>query len=624
MRRARGGEMVRTCGCATRSSSSRALRSARAPSRSRAASPAARSPAARRPGAWSSQRRVRAGGVRRGRLDAPAAEWLRRDPGGRRRGVVRRRAQQPGRRVAGPLHARPGRLRGVPGARRARRARLPRRPCRRPPGAHGCRARLPEHGPPARGAPRARVRPRGAGMHAMPAEPRGRGELRLVRRDGGPSRARARPRLDAVARHPCDRADRALVLRRPAPEGARAAGGRRLPRAGGGRVRPQPRARVPLQRPRRPRSVARAGGGALPARPRRRRGLGAGHAGAHERRAARHRAGRCACRRWVARGARRGAGRPGARAGLSARRGSPRRCPGPPVRLPETDGRAVTPLVRGGRPVAVVVHRAELLDDPGLLEDVGAAAGLALDHERLQAEARARLEQLRASRARTVEAGDAERRRLERDLHDGAQQRLVVLSFALRLLRAELDGDDAGQSRRRRGGAGRRARGAARARARDLPGRARRRGPRHGAGGARRGRAGADRDRHAARGALPPRRRGRRLLPRRRGRQARSRAPGSTCARSVRRPPARRDRQRRQPRRRPRRPGGPDRCARRPARRRAGDVGPPPCERRSRADRDRRRRDAVARGPRAAARRCRLRRRRPGDRRCRSCCGRCG
>jgi signal transduction histidine kinase len=108
------------------------------------------------------------------------------------------------------------------------------------------------------------------------------------------------------------------------------------------------------------------------------------------------------------------------------------------VGLPDADGRVVTPLLRGGRPVAVLVHKAELRDDPGLLDDVGAAASLALDHERLQAEARAQLEQLRASRARTVEAGDAERRRLERDLHDGAQQRLVVLSFALRLLGAEL------------------------------------------------------------------------------------------------------------------------------------------------------------------------------------------
>jgi signal transduction histidine kinase len=104
----------------------------------------------------------------------------------------------------------------------------------------------------------------------------------------------------------------------------------------------------------------------------------------------------------------------------------------------ELSAGTVTPLVRGGRPVALLGHRAELLDDPGLLEEVAAAAGLALDHERLQAQARARLEQLRASRARTVEAGDAERRRLERDLHDGAQQRLVVLSFALRLLRAEV------------------------------------------------------------------------------------------------------------------------------------------------------------------------------------------
>jgi signal transduction histidine kinase len=113
------------------------------------------------------------------------------------------------------------------------------------------------------------------------------------------------------------------------------------------------------------------------------------------------------------------------------------------VELPDVDGRAVTPLVRGGQPVAVLVHRVELLDDPGLIEDVGAAAGLALDRERLQAETRAQLEQLRASRARTVEAGDTNRRRLERDLHDGAQQRLVVLSFALRRLRAELGSDRA-------------------------------------------------------------------------------------------------------------------------------------------------------------------------------------
>jgi signal transduction histidine kinase len=109
-------------------------------------------------------------------------------------------------------------------------------------------------------------------------------------------------------------------------------------------------------------------------------------------------------------------------------------------------GRVATPLLRGGRPVAVLVHGAELLDDPGLLEEVGTAARLALDHERLQAELRAQLEALRASRARTVQASDAERRRLERDLHDGAQQRLVVLSFALALLRDALGPDSSARA----------------------------------------------------------------------------------------------------------------------------------------------------------------------------------
>jgi signal transduction histidine kinase len=118
---------------------------------------------------------------------------------------------------------------------------------------------------------------------------------------------------------------------------------------------------------------------------------------------------------------------------------------GRPVRLPQAEGRAVTPLLRGGNAVAVLIHKAELLDDPGLVEEVGRAATLALEHERLQAEVRAQLDQLRASRSRTVAAGDAERRRLERDLHDGAQQRLVVLSLALRLLRAELSGAAAGR-----------------------------------------------------------------------------------------------------------------------------------------------------------------------------------
>jgi len=115
------------------------------------------------------------------------------------------------------------------------------------------------------------------------------------------------------------------------------------------------------------------------------------------------------------------------------------------VELPDSDGRAVTTLLRGGNAVAVLIHRADLLDDPGPVEELGRAATLALEHERLQAEVRAQLDQLRAARARTVEAGDAERRRLERDLHDGAQQRLVVLSLALRLLRGEVSGPASGR-----------------------------------------------------------------------------------------------------------------------------------------------------------------------------------
>jgi signal transduction histidine kinase len=64
---------------------------------------------------------------------------------------------------------------------------------------------------------------------------------------------------------------------------------------------------------------------------------------------------------------------------------------------------------------------------------------LALENERLQAELRAQLNELRESRARIVRTADEERRRLERDLHDGAQQRLLGLGMALQLLRPHVD-----------------------------------------------------------------------------------------------------------------------------------------------------------------------------------------
>ena len=98
----------------------------------------------------------------------------------------------------------------------------------------------------------------------------------------------------------------------------------------------------------------------------------------------------------------------------------------------------VTPLVRDGETVALLSHRPGLLDDPALAEEVAATARLALENERLQAEVRAQLEHLRSSRTRVIETGDAERRRLERDLHDGAQQRLVGLSLQLGLTRSRL------------------------------------------------------------------------------------------------------------------------------------------------------------------------------------------
>jgi len=103
--------------------------------------------------------------------------------------------------------------------------------------------------------------------------------------------------------------------------------------------------------------------------------------------------------------------------------------------------RAATPVERSGKPVAVLVHDASLLEEPELLEAVGAAAGIALENARLHAELHARLEELRGSRARIVEAGQSERQRLERDLHDGAQQRLIALSLELKLLEHELSGN---------------------------------------------------------------------------------------------------------------------------------------------------------------------------------------
>ena len=102
-----------------------------------------------------------------------------------------------------------------------------------------------------------------------------------------------------------------------------------------------------------------------------------------------------------------------------------------------------TPVEVQGRRIAAIAHDPALGDEPQLVRAAGAAAALALENQRLEAELRARIEELRASRARLVEAGDAERRRLERDLHDGAQSRLVALALKLKLARMKVEGDAA-------------------------------------------------------------------------------------------------------------------------------------------------------------------------------------
>jgi signal transduction histidine kinase len=91
--------------------------------------------------------------------------------------------------------------------------------------------------------------------------------------------------------------------------------------------------------------------------------------------------------------------------------------------------------------VAAIIHDVALDTSRELVQAAAAASSLAIDNERLKADLRARLEELRVSRLRIVEAGDAARRRIERDLHDGAQQQLVSLSLHIRVLRARVKED---------------------------------------------------------------------------------------------------------------------------------------------------------------------------------------
>ena len=114
---------------------------------------------------------------------------------------------------------------------------------------------------------------------------------------------------------------------------------------------------------------------------------------------------------------------------------------GSPVELPAGDDphRTATEIRHQGARVAVIVH--DRAQDRETVRAAGAATALLLDNQRLEAELRARLVELDASRTRIVEAGDSARRRLERDLHDGAQSRLVALALTLRLTRMGVAGE---------------------------------------------------------------------------------------------------------------------------------------------------------------------------------------
>ena len=105
------------------------------------------------------------------------------------------------------------------------------------------------------------------------------------------------------------------------------------------------------------------------------------------------------------------------------------------------EGRSVLPVLRDGRPVAVLLHDSSFDDDPELLDAVGGAAMLARENSDLHSQLEQRLQELQASRERILTAADAERRRIERNLHDGAQQRLVTVALQLTLLRRTVRDD---------------------------------------------------------------------------------------------------------------------------------------------------------------------------------------
>jgi signal transduction histidine kinase len=104
-------------------------------------------------------------------------------------------------------------------------------------------------------------------------------------------------------------------------------------------------------------------------------------------------------------------------------------------------GRAFTTIDRSGQPVVGLIHDRALLDYPERLGKAIDTVTLALDNERLKAQLQSQMAEVGAAHARSVEAADRERRRIERNLHDGAQQRMVGLALTLRMASRRLEGN---------------------------------------------------------------------------------------------------------------------------------------------------------------------------------------
>jgi signal transduction histidine kinase len=122
---------------------------------------------------------------------------------------------------------------------------------------------------------------------------------------------------------------------------------------------------------------------------------------------------------------------------------------GRPVVLPAPgSGRAVTPLVDRDDPIAVLVHDEAVLADGGLVDSVAAAARIAVANAALQAEAQAKALELETSRRRLLEAADAERRRVQRELQLGPGRRLGTVAALLAKARVPAVEDELADARR--------------------------------------------------------------------------------------------------------------------------------------------------------------------------------